>query len=810
MDILRDVRHAARSLLREPAFAAISVLTLAIGIGGNTAIFSIVNGVLLRPLEYRDPDRLVYPREILSAVAHVYPTLPVSARHFVEWQQRSKSFESLAIEEVLSANLTGMGEAERIDTARVTPCYFDTLGVKPAMGRGFVTGEDIDGRHQVAVISDALWRRRLGADPRILGKTVSLDGVSYVVVGVLPAGFRFPAIPSTIGGANAAVQPEIYRPRVYAEHELKELMGMFNHDVIARLKPGVTIEKAQAELNVIAAQLMKLSGEKTELRAAIVPLHDAMSRSASRGLLVLLGAVGAVLLIVCLNLASLGLARAERRSREAAIRTALGASRGRLIRPALAESLVVALAGGTLGVAAAAAGLKALLRTAPRDLPRLDSVQLDLRVLLFALAVTAVTGVLVGLLPAWRAARELPQNALRSGGRTASGAAGAARLRSGLVAIEAGVGLMLLVTAAVMAASFMRLMRTDKGFQAPTVLVTDISIPTSKYSKDDQRAAFYERLLPSLASQPGVVSAAISTLLPLQGETWVDTASVPGDGRPDIEKPAVNVRFVSADYLRTMGIPLLSGRTFSDADRKRKVTIISERLAKTLWPGQDPVGRKLARNPNDYFEVIGVAGDIRVEAHKQPVAMMYRGYWEWPPRSVTVIARASGEPWSAAGALRAAVRAADSEVALGPMHTMQEILEGSVATRRFQMRLAIVFAATALLLAALGIYGVVSHSVARRTNEMGIRIAMGAQAWDVTRMVVRQGMIPVALGVAAGIAGSLAAGRVLASLLYEVSPRDPVVIGGVAVVLLAVAAAACYLPARRATRVDPLTALRYE
>ncbi len=810
MGILRDLRHAVRNLLREPAFAAVSVLTLAIGIGGNTAIFSIVNGVLLRPLEYREPGRLVYPREIESAIADVYPTLPVSARHFVEWRQRARSFESLALYETVAANLTGAGEPERLDIARVTPNFFGTLGVKPAMGRSFAEGEDVEGRERVAVISDALWRRRFGADPRVLGKTIALDAVQHVIIGVLPAGFPYPAVQSSVVGQTVTVHPEVYKPRVFGKAELSELMGMFNHDVVCRLKPGVTASQAEAELNVIAAQLVKLSGEKVDLRATVLPLQDAIAGRARRGLVVLLGAVGAVLLIVCLNLASLGLARAERRSREAAIRTALGASRARLVRFALAESLTLSFAGGALGAAGAAAGLTMLLRIAPRDLPRIDNVQLDARVLLFALAVSALTGILAGLLPAWRVARESPQNALKAGGRTASGAPGVARLRSGLVALETGMGLMLLVTAAVMAASFMRLMRADKGFQAPAVLSAQVSMPWIKYSTPEKRNAFHERMLSSLESAPGVLSAAISTALPLEGETWVDAVSVRGDNRQGPERPTTNVRFISADYFRTMGIPLRAGRTFSENDRNRKVTIISERLARTLWPGQDAVGRALQRNPGQDFEVIGVAGDVRAEADKPAVAMMYRPYWEWAPRTVTVVARGRSDPRSIAGALRAAVRAADPEVALAPMRTVREILEGSVAARRFQMRLAIVFAATALLLAALGIYGVVSHSVARRTNEMGVRMALGAQASDVKRMVLRQGMSPVLMGAAAGIAGSVAAGRVLASLLYEVSPRDPLVIGAVTLVLLAVAAAACYLPARRATRIDPLRALRYE
>jgi len=805
-----DLRQATRTLWREPGFAAVSVLTLALGIGANTAIFSIVNGVLLRPLEYREPERLMALREVFPAMAQTYPTIPVSACHFTEWRNRSSSFESLSLLDPAVGNLTGSGEPERLEVIRVSANLFDTLGVRPRWGRGFLPGEDQWGRDRVVVISESLWRRRFHADPALIGRTVTLDGENHVVVGVLAAGFRFPAAPSSTIGHAVAIHPDIYKPKAFPQDELAELIGMFNYDVIGRLKPGVSREQAVAELNVLVAQIVKRSGEKIEMRAVAIPLRDSIVGASRRGLLVLLGAVGSVLLIVCLNLANLALARAERRGRESAIRTALGASRGRLVPHALIESLLIALVGGVLGVAVASAGLGALVASAPVEIPRLESVTLDARVFGFALAITALTGILFGLAPAWRAASADPQQALKAGGRTASVGSGAARLRGALVAAEVGLGTVLLVTATLLMGSFTRLMRADKGFQAPAVLAADVSIPWSKYSQSEQRNAFHDRVLAQLRSQAGVRLAAISTALPLQGETWVDSAVVPGDSRPMSQRPVVNVRFVSPDYFRTMGIPMRAGRTFSENDRTRKVAIVSEGLAGVLWPGQDPVGRKLTRGGDDLYEVIGVVGDVRAEAHKAPVAMVYRTYWEWAPRSVVLVARAEGDPRSITGAVRAAVRAVDADVPVAKMRTMQQILEDSVATRRFQMTLAAVFAGTALLLAGLGIYGVVSYSVARRTNEMGIRMALGAESLHLYGMVLRQGMAPVALGLVAGVAGSLAAGRVLASLFYEICARDPLTIGAVAILLTLVALAACTLPARRATRVDPLVALHYE
>jgi predicted permease len=808
MGLRSDLRYASRRLLSEPGFTAIAILTLGLGIGANTAIFSVVNGVLLRPLPYREPESLVTVREVIPALAQTYPTLPVSARHFVEWRARCTSFERLSLTDLGTVNLTGAGEPEHLDSARVSADLFQTLGVEPAMGRAFAEGEDQDGRNRVAILSDALWRRRFHADPAIVGKTITLDSQVHTVVGVLPAGFRFPGT-AVLETAQAALQrPEVFKPIVFTPDQLREMMGAFNYQVIARLKRGVTRERALAELNVIGAQLVKMSGDKTELRAWVVPLQESLVGKSRRGLLVLLGAVGSVLLIVCVNLANLTLARAERRGRELAIRTALGASRGRLIRNAFTESLLIAFSGGVLGAGLAAVALGALVRSAPPDIPRLDEVGLDLRVLLFALAITAATGLLFGLAPAWRASRADPQRVLSSGGRSSTTGARGLRLRSVLVSSEVGLSAVLLITAALLMTSFVRLMRVDKGFRAPSVLAAEVAIPWAKYGKDAQSNAFHERVLTRLAAAPGVLSAAISTALPLEGETWVGSAYVPGDSRPNWERPAVNVRFVSADYLRTMGIPLRAGRTFADDDRKRKVVVISERLARTLWPGESPIGRHVISGGDTNFEVIGLAGDVRADADKPPVAMVYQPYWDWAPRKVVLVARAAGEPWSMAGAVRAAIREADADVPLPEMRTMQMVLEQSTAQRRFQMTLACVFAGAALLLAGLGIYGVVSYSVTRRTNEMGIRMALGAQAGDLHRLVIWQSMLPAAVGLAAGVLGALAAGRILSGLLFEVSERDPLTIAGVAALLVLVSLAACHGPARRATRVDPLSSLR--
>jgi predicted permease len=475
----------------------------------------------------------------------------------------------------------------------------------------------------------------------------------------------------------------------------------------------------------------------------------------------------------------------------------------------LAPPLLIALVGGALGIALAASGLGTLLKTAPADIPRLNEVRLDRPVLLFALGITTLAGLLFGLAPAWHISRADPQSTLKGGGRSATSGAGGLRLRTALITAEVGLSTVLLVVAALLMSSFFRIMRADKGFHAPAVLSAEVQIPLARYREPERCAQFYERLLTQLAGQPGVFSSAVISALPLEGETWIDNVSVPGDPHTDWEKPVANIRFISEGYFRTMGIPLRAGRAFNEDDRQRDAAIVSEGLARTLWPAQNPVGRQI-EDGGKKRGVIAVAGDVRVEPNRPPVSMVYRPYWDWPTRRMQLVVRAAGNPLSIAGTLRVAVNRVDPDVPMTHIRTMQEVLEDSAAQQRFQMLLAAVFAATALLLASLGIYGVISYAVARRTNEVGIRMALGAPAGNVYRLMLRQAMTPVIIGLAAGMAVAVAAGNVLSKLLYEVSPRDPATLASVAVMLGLVGLAACTLPARRAMRVDPLEALRCE
>jgi putative ABC transport system permease protein len=770
-------------------------------------VFSLVNGVLLKPLPYAQPERLVSIREIIPSVAQLYPSLPVNARHFVEWRKSCPSLESMSVFQPGTLNLTGWGEPERLDGALVSANLFRVLGVRPAQGRDFRDDEEQEGKDTAAILTDRLWRRRFHADPSLVGRTVSLNGRARTVVGILAPDFRFPDRNAFAIGEAVAPHVEVFVPKVFTKDELEQLLGTHNYAVIARLRSGASREQAVAQLEAVQARMEAMAGEKMNLRALATPLLETVAGKSRRGLLVLMGAIAALLLIVCVNLANLLLARSERHGREFALRAALGATRGALIRQGLAESLLLAFGGGLVGAGIAAVGIDLLKAYAPAGIPRLDEVALDGRVMGFAAILAAVTALLSGFLPAWRASGSDPQDTLRSATRSATASLGAMRLRSVLVASEVGLSAALLILAGMLLNSFVRLIRADKGFRAPTVLAVDIGLSGDKYQPDAARDGFYRRLFAELSTEPGVQAAAISSALPLQGETWIDGVSTNGGATPEF---SVNVRFISPDFFRTLGIPLRAGRPLSENDRGHQRAVISSRLASSLWPGQDPLGRRFTRGNNQWFEVIGVAGDVRAEADQAPVAMMYRGYWDWMPYRTVLVARAAGAPRSIAGALRAAIHAADPDVPAPPMRTMSEVFDGSVATRRFQMLLAGGFALMALLVASFGIYAVVSYSVAQRTSELGIRAALGAQAGDLYGLILRQGMAPVVAGLLAAAAAAVAFGHVLSSLLYEVDGRDPLTIALVAALFGLVSLAACLIPARRASRLDPLNALRYQ
>jgi putative ABC transport system permease protein len=650
------------------------------------------------------------------------------------------------------------------------------------------------------MLSETLWRSRFHADPSLVGASILLDGQSYQVTGIVPAWFRLPYTDT------AYVQFEIFRPLVIPQDKQTQMMGNFNYAAVLRLKRGVTAGQALAEINVVEARFPQLNGQAVELKAMLIPVHELVTGRAQLGLWMLGAAVGAVLLIVCINLANLLLSRIASRSREAAIRTALGASRGRQFRQAMTESMLLAVAGGGLGILAASWTVQLLVATATLDIPRIQEVRLDSGVLVFAFGLTLLTGLLFGALPAWRSTRTDPQEALRAGGRAITEGSRGLRFREGLISLEVGLSATLLIVAGLLTSSLARLMTVDKGFDDDHVLTVDFSLAGSRYPKDAQREAFLNRLLAKLGSIPGVQSSGVVTRLPAVGEIWMDPIYLEGDGSP---RHPVNNRWASPGYFRAMNIATRSGRAFAESDRGRPVAMLSEKAARLLWPGEpNPLGRRFVGEDGTVQTLVGIVADVRAVLAMEPPPMVYYPWWQRVPGGFSVVVRTAGDPRAAAGALRAALHSEDPLVPIRAMRTMEELVDQSVTERRFQLTLVIVFAGSALLVASLGIYGVVAYSVARRRNEIGIRIALGARRSQVLALVIRQGMTPVGIGLGAGIGAALFLGEAIRGLLFSVQPTDPQTITGVAVVLLIVGAFACLIPARRAASTDPIEALR--
>jgi predicted permease len=803
------MRHAIRSLLNDRTYTTVALLTLAFGIAVNTIMFSIVNGVLLRPLAWRDGGRLVLINEIVPESASSYPRLPVNERHFFEWRDRSVSFAALAIVEGRRFVLARAGEPEQIRGARVSATLLPMLGVAPEIGRNFIEDEDHPGSDRVALISDELWNRKFHRDPGIVGSSITLDGTARTVVGILSASFHFPRPQGPFGSLPR--NPDVLIPAAF-QRDAVEWLGDFNYTVIGRLNRGVSFQQALTELDVIQASIATNFPEKVHLRAAIAPLQDEMVGPVRRGLLILFGAVSAVLLIVCVNLANLTLGRVAGRRRDLAIRTALGANRWQVVRHILAESICIALAGGVVGTALASQGLPAVLRYAPVDLPRIEEIHLDMGVLFFAMGLSIVTGLLMGILPAWRAASADPQDSLRGSSHTATEKPGGVHARHLLVCFESALSAVLLIVAGLMIVSFVRLLKVDKGFDSDHLIAVEINLPATDYVDGKKREAYYRELVAKLHNISGAVSAALISHLPLEGEDWGDFIRKAGDHRPSFEQTNANYRFCSPDYFRTMGIPLLTGTGFNEADRNRNPAVISESAAQAVWPGENPIGREFDRgNENEpLFKVVAVVRDVRVGMANAPLPTVYVPYWHRSRSKMEAVVRTSMDPRSIAASIRSAVWSLDPNAAIGQVRTMQNIVSDSVGQRRFQMWLISGFAASALFLACLGIYGVVSWSVSRRTNEIAIRMALGARSGELHAMVVGEALRPVFAGLLLGVAGALAVGRVLNSVLFGVTGHDPGTILTVLVLLGSVAALACYIPSRRAVQHSVLDALRQE
>lgn len=807
----QDIQFGIRMLIKNPGFTVVSVLALALGIGANTAIFSVVNAVLLRPLPYRDADRLVH-------VLRTQPPImrgPISRPDFLEWQAQQKVFQAIAAYYFETFNLTGADEAERVSGARVTDDFFSLFGIAPAQGRFFLPTDNQTGAGRVAIISDGMWQRRFGADPQLIGKTITLNGEVYTVVGVAPAVFNFP------------VRSDVWTPAMLGED--KRQRGSNYLKVIARLKEGVTPEQAQAQMNQITAvQAQQYPENDTNLTVTIASLLEDQVRGIRSVLLILLGAVAFVLLIACANVANLLLARATGRQKEIAVRTALGASRWRIMRQLLTESVLLALLGGGLGILLAMWGINLLVALAPSTIPRVKEVYLDQWVLGFTLLVSVITGVIFGLAPAWQVSRTNLNEVLKEGTRgAATSSAHRALLRRILVIAEIALSLVLLVSAGLLIESIRRLTEVNPGFDAQNLLTANISFPRAPLSSGDeteegaakqtqQTANFLAEVQGRISSLPGVQAVGAINDLPVSGQ-----GSVNGDfnieGRPEFkagEAPVAEYRLITTDYFRAIGIPLLKGRVFlaEEGTQSPIRIVINETLAKRFFPGEDAVGKRLLVLDGKPHEIIGVVGDARQWGLDQPPdPEIYFSYAQISfGGGTTLVVRTGVEPSSLSDDLRRAVREVSRDAPVYSVKTMKQVVETSTAQRRFNTVLMTSFAAVALLMATIGLYGVISYSVAQRTQEIGIRMALGAQAGNVLRMVVWNGFKLALAGVILGLFASVAITRVLASLLYGVSATDPFILLGGSIFLALIALLACYIPARRATKIDPMIALRYE
>ena len=798
--LLQDLRYGARMLLRKPGFTAVAALTLALGIGANTAIFSVVNAVLLRSLPFDRPEQLVRIWES-NPPANI-PSFSASFPNFSDWRAQNEVFEEMAAYREDGFNLTTGAGPERLTGARVTAGFFPTLGVAPAEGRMFLPEEDRPGGERVLVVSHGMWQQRFGADPQIVGRQLTVDGQTFTVVGVMPRGFTFPQDGTEIWVPYALDPQQAER----AAHFLR---------VIARLKPGVTLERAQMDMDVIARRLeQSYPKSNTGWRMTMLGLHEAISGEIRTTLLVLLAAVGLVLLIACLNVANLLLARAAARSREIAIRSALGARRGRIIRQLLTESFLMALIGGGMGMLLAIWGVDLLVSFGPENLPRLKEVGIDGNVLAFTLALSLLTGAVFGLAPALQTSRIDLAKAIKEGGSASVGKPGRHWLGSLLVVSEIAVALTLLIGAGLLVRSFVRLQQVKPGFDAAHGVTMEINLAQSKYPKREQRAAFLQQALDRIKAMPSVESAGATHRLPLKGNSG---SGLMIEGRPEPppgQEISINYRSITPDYFQALGTPLVRGRTFSEQEAWSNggAIIINQAAARRYWPDEDPLGKRVkVTHGGNWLTVVGVAGDVHESGLQTEVEPgIYLPYVHFPGPGMTLVIRTESDPLSIVSGVGAQIRAVDPDQAVSNVNTLDQLVSGAIAQPRFNASLLLLFAAVAMVLAAVGIYGVVAYAVEQRTREIGLRMALGAQTGDVLKLVIGQGMKLTLIGVALGLIAAFALTRLIESLLFEVGATDPVTFAVIALLLASVSLLACYIPARRAAKVDPMVALRYE
>jgi putative ABC transport system permease protein len=816
----QDVRYGARMLLKNPGITIIVIIALALGIGANSAIFSVVNAVLIRPLPYQESERLVF----LNEKSPVLDEMSISYPNFTDWRTQTQTFEKMGVYNRASYNLTGAGEAERIVTGQVSADLFSVLRVNAAQGRVFTNEEDKPGGTPVVVLSYALWQRRFGGQTSILNQPITLNGKSYTVIGIMPETYAYPSrVEMWVPVGQLSDQPS-WQSR--GNHP-----GLYG---VARLKPGATIEQADADMNTIAANLEKqYPDSNTANRIRLRPLLEIFVVDVRRALWVIFGAVGFVLLIACANIANLLLARATARRKEMAIRTAVGASRWRIARQLLTESILLSLIGGTLGLLLARWGVDLILYVSPNAIPRSREIGLDWKVLAFTIGISFLTGILFGLIPAIQAGEVDVHETLKESGR---GTSGRQWLRSSLVVVEVATTLILLIGAGLMIRSFYMLQKVNPGFSHEHLTSFSISLPQKKYASEEVRASFYNRLLENIRALPGVESVAAASGLPLGNNGWQTSFII--DGQPPSQRdqmPLMEACLVTPDYFRAMNIPVLRGRVFTDHDDRSHLAgrdlsklnenqramaavnsiVIDEDFAKRYWPNEEAVGKRVRLGADadaPALEVLGVVGRVKMESLNQNSDRVqgYFAYPQLPQGGMTVIIKGASDPNQLISSVRGAVKEIDPEQPIYSPRTMGEIRAESVAPERLNLTLLSLFAGIALVLAIVGIYGVMSYSVTQRTHEIGIRMAIGARPLDVFKMILGHGMKLALIGVGVGLIGAFILTRLMATMLFGVEPTDATTFTGISILLIAVAVLACYLPGRRATKVEPTISLRYE
>jgi len=802
-DLWQDLRYGARSMRRNPGFTAIAVITLALGIGANTAIFSVVNGVLLRPLPYPQPERLVMVHGISLQAAQ--EKTPLCEADFLDWKSQNHVFESIAAFSSNRFNYTGGESPEQIEGAWVTSDFFSTIGVQPAMGRAFLPGEDLPNTPQTVVISDGFWRRYLGSSPNVIDQQITLNSRAFTIIGVMPPGFLFPEKNTELWAAEKLTATR---------------RGPYYMWGLGRLSPGATLAQAQSETDTIARRVQdQINSANRDWTWTSISLTERIVGKIRPALLVLSAAVFFVLLIACANIANLLLARATAREKEMALRIALGASRARLLRQLLTESLLLAVVGATVGLPLAFWGVRLLVALSPSDFPRLQEINIDGRVLGIMLLVALVCGLIFGLVPALQSSRLNLNESLKEGGRGGGDGSSRRRLRSALVVTEIAFSLVLLVGAGLMVKSFIRLQSVSPGFKPDHILTMHLTLPRAKYDSDEKVNNYYRQLIERVTAVRGVEAAGLSISLPPDHLEVSDSFSIEGKPWPSgASEPIVPIVLASPEYFTALGVPLLQGRGFSATDEHGSplVVIINQTLAERYFPDESPIGKRLKvggadRPRNPWMEIVGVAGDLKysgLDAKPEPTYYTPLAQDAW--RAAYLVVRAPMNPADLAPVIREQIWALDKDMPIANVATMDRLLAESVAQPRFRTLLLGIFAALALVLASVGIYGVISYSVTKRTHEIGIRMALGARTRDVSKLVILEGMALALIGVAIGLGASFALTRVMESLLFEVSTTDQSTFAGVSALLIAVSVLACWIPARRASRVDPMAALRCE